>query len=168
MPDFNIVAEVDINPTPKRAEGWMDALADYSPAVGRTPRGRAELIITIPARSLEQAINTGLAILSRAAGQLAAFAVLATSDFDARSEDVPLPQLVGATEAAEIVGVSRQRIQQMADAGQLPHTRVGNALAFPRQVVEALGRAETAARTGKRSAVLDAIAGNRMGQAGLR
>jgi hypothetical protein len=112
--DFNVIAEVGVAPTPKRAASWMDALAHYTPAVGRTARGRSELIITIPARSLEQAVTTGLAIMLKAAGQIERLEVLTTDEYDRRSDDVPVPSLVGATEAAEIIGVKRQRIQQMA------------------------------------------------------
>lgn len=141
MTDYNVVAEVGVTPTPKRAAGWMDALAPYSPAVGRTDRGTTELIATVPARSLEQAVSTGLAVMLRAAGQIESIGVMTTAEYDRRVDDVALPDLVGATEAAEILGVSRQRVQQMAAAGTLPSRKVGGkALVFARPTVEAASR----------------------------
>ena len=49
-----------------------------------------------------------------------------------------LASLVGATEAARILGVSRQRIQQMTDEGKLPTRLVGNALVFTRGEIAAI------------------------------
>jgi excisionase family DNA binding protein len=137
--DFNVIAEVGVAPTPKRAGGWMDALATYSPAVGRTARGWSEIVITVPARSLEQAVTTGLAIMLQAVGQVERFEVLSTAEFDRRMDDVDVPELVGATEAAALLGVTRQRVQQMAADGSLPSVHVGKALVFPRATVEARG-----------------------------
>lgn len=148
MTDYNVIGEVAVSPTVRRVEGWMDALANYSPAVGRTARGWSELIITVPARSLEQAASTGLALLVRAAGQIERFEVLTTDEFDRRADDVDMPDLVGATEAADIIGITRQRVQQMAETGALPSRKVGGkALVFPRSTVEAIAAARAAGKT---------------------
>jgi excisionase family DNA binding protein len=138
--DYNVIAELGVTPTPNRSAGWMDALASYCPAVGRTARGQTELIITVPARSLEQAVTTGLAVMARAADpdRLERFEVLATAEYDRRLNDVQMPDLVGATEAAELLNVTRQRIQQMAAAGQLPRMQVGKTLVFPLATIEAM------------------------------
>ena len=89
-----------------------------------------------------------MALLTRAAGQTDRFGVLATAEFDRRADDVDRPDLVGATEAAEIIGISRQRVQQMADTGALPARKVGGkSLVFPRATVEAIAAARAAGKT---------------------
>lgn len=138
---YNVVGEVSVAPTAKRAAGWMDALAEYSPAVSRTSRGASELVITLPARSLEQAVSTGLAVLLRAAGELERFEVLTTDEYDRRADDVAMPELVGASEAARIIGITRQRVQQLVELGRLPAVKVGTSLVLQRGPVEAVARA---------------------------
>ena len=138
MTDYNVIAEVGVAPPVKRAEEWMVRLVVYSPAVGRTDRGHSELIITVPARTIGQAVATGVAIMSRAVGQIQRFEVLTTAEYDGRADDVHVPELIGATEAREVMGVSRQRIQQLARAGELPSTTVGKSLVFPRANVDAM------------------------------
>jgi excisionase family DNA binding protein len=136
--EYNVIGIVDVAPTERRADQWIDALIDYSPAVGRTSRGLSELIITLPARDIVQAVRTGTALLVEAVGQLSEVHAMTTEAFDQRINDAPMPDFVGATEAATILGVSRQRIQQLAAVGRLPSTRVGNAIAIPRQALEVL------------------------------
>lgn len=148
MTDYNAIAEVAVRPTSKRADAWITALAPYSPAIGRAPRGNAELVITVPAKSLEQAATTALALLLRAAGDLERFEVITTAEFDRRTDDVAVPDLVGATEAAELIGITRQRVQQMASTGALPSAKVGGkSLVFPRAVVEQVAALRAAGKT---------------------
>ena len=124
----------------------MDALADYHPAVWTSPRGWLSVTITVPAENLRQAAATALAVVEQAAGAPAvSIDVMATDEFDARAGFVPVPDLVGTSEAAEILGVSRQRVLQLARSGALPASPVGGkALAFPRSAVEARRKADAA------------------------
>lgn len=50
--------------------------------------------------------------------------------------DRHIPDLVSATEAAEILGVTRQAIQLAANNGQLLGAKVGSTWVFRRAVVE--------------------------------
>jgi excisionase family DNA binding protein len=43
--------------------------------------------------------------------------------------------LVGTTEAAQMLGVTRQRVNQMVREGKITGVRVGNAWAFERMVI---------------------------------
>jgi excisionase family DNA binding protein len=45
--------------------------------------------------------------------------------------------LVSTTEAAELLGVSRQRVLQLVTSGQLPATKVGDTWVLPRAAVAA-------------------------------
>jgi len=95
-------------------------------------------VITLEAKSLSQAVVAGHAVLKDAAGELFTFAVMPTSEFDRRTDDIQVPELVGAVDAAEMLGVTRQRVQQLASSGSLPSTKVGKVLAFSRSDVERL------------------------------
>ncbi|WP_375479668.1 helix-turn-helix domain-containing protein [uncultured Jatrophihabitans sp.] len=149
---FNAVAVVPVSPTRKRAEAWLETLASYSPAVGRTDRGLSELVITFPAKDMSQAVTTGWRLLLSAAGALepGSFRVLPTDDYDREVEAVdlaPLPSLASVSEAAEIIGVSRQRVQQLIDAGQLRAVKAGSTWAVPRLEVEQIADARAAGTT---------------------
>jgi excisionase family DNA binding protein len=52
--------------------------------------------------------------------------------------DRKIPELMSMVEAAEALGVSKQRVHAMIHAGQLPAARVGTSWAIRRAVVEAL------------------------------
>lgn len=50
--------------------------------------------------------------------------------------DRHIPDLVSASEAATMLGLTRQAIQLMANNGQLVGAKIGNAWVFRRSVVE--------------------------------
>lgn len=60
--------------------------------------------------------------------------------------DRQIPDLVSATEAADMLGVSRQAIQLMANNGQLLGAKAGKTWVFRRAVVD---RAKAERDTGK-------------------
>ncbi|MDI1290608.1 MAG: excisionase family DNA-binding protein [bacterium] len=124
--------------TDDEADTILDALEQYHPAIGYTD-GNASVLITVPAESLRQAVTTGLALIATATDR-EPFGVAAMTEaaWDAREGFVPVPELIGADEAAVILGVSRPRIPQLVAEGKLPATKVGNSFAFARATVEAL------------------------------
>lgn len=96
------------------------------------------VLLTISAESVVQATVLSVAAVERATGRtVVTLEVLPTELWDARQGFVPVPPLAGVTEAAEILGVSRQRVLQLVDAGKLPAQRAGNALVFARATIEA-------------------------------
>jgi excisionase family DNA binding protein len=124
--------------TDDEADRAIEALAEHHPAIGNE-HGGPSILITVPADSLRQAVATGLALAAAASDrEPLGIAALAEQEWDRREGFVPVPELVGATEAAQILGVSRQRIAQMVDEGKLPATRAGNAFVFARPTIEAL------------------------------
>lgn len=140
MTEYNAIATVDVAPTPKRAEQWLDALAGYSPAVSHSPDNNlAEVVITLEAAVLEAASAEALAVLSRTLGQLRSFEIMTTAEYDRRTELIGDPDYIGATEAARLLGVTRQRIQQMAASNVLPSIRIGDkTLGFSRVKLRAI------------------------------
>lgn len=141
---YNAVAELD-RPAKNVSDDEVDKLMDfasvYSPAVGASPHGRLEMTVTIPAMTLRQAVHTATALLEDAGAAIAAgvssIEVMSTADFDDRVGMERLPSLIGSAEAAELLGVSRQRVAQLVDSGQLPAEPVGRNLILARASVEA-------------------------------
>jgi excisionase family DNA binding protein len=108
-------------------EQLLDALADYHPATARSPFGRVEVIITVPAVSLRQATLTALSVAGDAhTAPVVAFEVMSTAEFDERLGLTRLPELVSVTEAAAKLGVTRQAVLQRLESGSLPGQKVGN------------------------------------------
>jgi excisionase family DNA binding protein len=114
------------------------AAGDFHPSVGFSPRGWLDAQITLPAESLVQAAQIASAVLRDLTGlDAVAIEVMTEAEFDARQGFVTVPELLSVTEAAEELGVSRTRVQQLVDARQLEGTKVGNAVVIPRSSVEA-------------------------------
>ena len=146
--DYNARVELDACfPTDRdEADALVDRLMDevevYGGTVAQTHRGRVELIITVPAHSMRQAIATALAV-STAAGYPEPFAleVLPTVEYHRRVDDAPVPPLLSVTQAAELLGVTRARVQQLIDGGQLAAVKVGEQWAVVRAAAAARARA---------------------------
>lgn len=112
----------------------LDQFIDYAPALGAGPTGRAELVITVPAVGLQQAIRTVTALIANL--PTVGLEVIPTVLWDEREAHGPLPLLCSVTEAAERLSVTRQAILQRIEAGSLPATRVGNGWGIPARALE--------------------------------
>jgi excisionase family DNA binding protein len=137
---YNATVEVETKAS-KLAEARVDVLmgklANYHGALGTSARGWLAYTISLPAESLEQACSTALAVITQlGSGTPVACEVMTEREFNAREGFEDLPDLVSASEAAEILGVTRQAVQQMHQAGKLGGTKIGTSLAFPRSNVE--------------------------------
>lgn len=114
----------------------MARLEQFHPAIGGSPRGWRSAIISLPAENLAQATIAAVAVVEAAFGAPALAAeVMTTAEFDARQGWAPVPDLVSVSEAAELLGVSRQRILQRIEAKTLPASRVGRDWVIPRSAV---------------------------------
>lgn len=122
-------AEVEVaqrgDPTPDQVDEWMDALAGYAPAINVTPHGYRSARITFPADSIAQAATTALAVVTATLGEPIRLELMTEAEADLREGTAALPDLVGVTEAADILRVSPQRVRQMIDEGKIAAHRVG-------------------------------------------
>lgn len=137
---YNVVAELDAPFDEGTVELFIDPIADYSGAVGRSELGRTEIVFTLPADSVRQANTTALAILDQYPPALVSLRVLPAADFDTLTEAAELPALVSVSEAAQELGVSRQSILKSIKTAKLPATRVGDTWAVRKSVVQARAR----------------------------
>lgn len=116
----------------------VDELAEWHAAVGTSPRGYVDVQMSVPAETLEGAIRAAAAVTSPVLKSTAiAITAMTETEFDARQGFVTMPELIGATETAELLGVSRQRVLQLVDEGKLGGTKVGKSLVLAREAVEA-------------------------------
>lgn len=131
--DYNATIEVELrDPGLEVLDHALEQLADYHPAISISPRGYAEATITLPADSIRQATVTALSVVAGAfTEEPVACTVMTTEEFDVRQAFVPLPELVSVADAAELLGISRQRVLQKIVAHQLPAVRVGRDWAIP-------------------------------------
>jgi excisionase family DNA binding protein len=128
---------------PAEAERILTQLEDWHAAVGHSPRGYVDVQITLPAEDLARAASTALAIAAPVVNaQPIRVEAMTEAEFDARLGEVPMPELVGVTDAAEMLGVSRQRVLQMVDEGKLAGTRIGKSIALARDEVLARSAAD--------------------------
>ncbi|MBF6332464.1 helix-turn-helix domain-containing protein [Nocardia transvalensis] len=122
--EYNVVAELGL-PEHDHAD-LVAEFADFHPVVGRSLLGRTELIFTVHAASVWAATQVGHALLARRhADAIVSLQVLATADFDRLVELEVLPPLMSVTEAADQLGVTRTRVQQLLDSGALAGRKAG-------------------------------------------
>jgi len=110
----------------------MDALTAWHPSIGTGPTGALEATMTVPAEHLSQAVAGGLAAIVAAGLSPVTVTAMPESVRDAREGWAPIPDLLSVTEAADELGLTRQRILQLISNAELPATRVGRGYAIPR------------------------------------
>lgn len=125
MTDYN--AQIEFRTRKDIDDLLIDRLTDYHPATGRSPRGWVEVTVTLPAENLRQAMNTALAVAEGThVAPVLGIEVLPTAEFDARNGLAPMPELASVTEAAQLLGVSRQAVLQRLESGSLAGQKVGS------------------------------------------
>jgi len=109
----------------------LDALAGYSPALGVTDVGRLEVIDSLPADTVGQAVTTAFALVAQTGrGEVVVVEAMTSKEFDRRVALPLLPELLSVTEAAERLGMTRQSVLERIKAGTLAATRVGSTYAI--------------------------------------
>lgn len=140
MHTYNAAVEVATKDTSEDlVDELMDQLATYHPAIGLSPRGWLEVRLSVPAENLVQACVTATTVVEAFAGAVAIAAEVMTEDeFDARQGFASEPELVSVSEAAEILGVSNERVRQLAVDRRIQTVPVGGRRGYVRSSVEAL------------------------------
>lgn len=129
MSEYNVILELPIRKLDAdKADELIESFQDFHPAISTSPLGWAEVIITVQAESLRQAIATGLGL----AGDVVSVTAMTTVEFDRRPAEVEhVPDLLSVSEMADQLGVSRQAVLQRIEAGTLPAVRIGKTWALP-------------------------------------
>lgn len=140
MQNYNITVEVDDNTalTSADVDRIMGELDEFAPALSNSTRGWRTATITVPGASLRQAIASAVSVVEAAYGARALLVEAMTeTEADIRQGWVQTPDLVSVSQAAAILGVSRQRVLQRIQENTLPATQVGRDYVIPRSAVEA-------------------------------
>lgn len=125
-------------PTEAELAELLEVLGPFHAAIGMSPRGWLGFRLTVPAEGLRQAALAATALVQAAHPGLTPLAleVMPEDEWDLRQGFVPVPELIGASEAAAMLGVTRQRVVQMVDEGKLPGTVIGRSTVIPLRAVE--------------------------------
>lgn len=107
-------------------------LADYHPAI-TTTNADHHLVITYPAENTLHATNTALALICEHALDCHALTIETTSHYD--NTLPPIPPLLSVTEAAHLLGITRQAILQRINTHTLPATKVGDTWVIARAAI---------------------------------
>lgn len=115
----------------------MSAFAPWHPAIGLSETGWIEIAITLPADDIRQAGATATALVASATDiPVRSFTISTSEDFDARATSTAIPDLVSVTEAAAVLGLSRQRVLQMLASHALRGRQVGSTWVIPRGALD--------------------------------
>lgn len=115
---------------------YIEELNTYHVAVSNPRANEGQIILTIPANTLTQAIQTTQAIASNAGITIDALTIETTERFDTLANEIPMPKLISVTEAAQLLKVSRQAILQRITAHTIPATKIGDTWAIPRAAIK--------------------------------
>ncbi|OYO16651.1 DNA-binding protein [Enemella dayhoffiae] len=134
MTNYNAILTIDKPYVGAWVEPFTDRVHEqfrrYSPATAGGRDGRAQVIITLPATTLEQATQTATALLVEGEdwpAEPCGLEVLTTELYDRLGGFTLMPDLVSISEAAEQLGISRQAVLQRIESGRLPASKVGSA-----------------------------------------
>lgn len=125
---------------PGEFDDIMEQLADHHASVSVSARGWLTVTVTFPAETLTQAMVTAAAVVEAATGCAAIAAeVMPEAEYDARQGWTSLPELVSVTEAAQLLGVTRQAVLDRVRRHTLPATKIGRDYAIPREAITPVG-----------------------------
>lgn len=138
--------------TPEYTSEVVDFLGpSFHPAVAPLAGGHLSVRVTFAAENSDAAWRTAFDVVTAAvnrrsgvgSGTMPDFVeVMTEKAWDAREGFVHVPDLVSVTEAAELLGVSRQRVLQMVEEGKFSTaTKVGSTTVIARGDVEAKRKA---------------------------
>lgn len=139
MEHYVVTVELDRR-TPKEdheLDTIMEAVAPLHGALSTGDAGGLTISVTVPGEDLRQAVTIGLAAAAEH-GTPVGLTALPERVRDARDGWPAVPELVGATAAADMLKVSRQQVWNLIEGGSLPGQRVGRDWVIPAAAVLAL------------------------------
>lgn len=105
---------------------------DYHPAI-TIHNTETQLILTYPATTTLQATETALALIRTHNLTAHALTIETTDHYD--NATISIPPLVSVTEAAHLLGITRQAVLQRISHKTIPATRIGDTWAIPRHAL---------------------------------
>ncbi len=138
MPDYNIRLEYEIPANADNGDMLIETFKTFHPGAGGADNGHADVWLTVAGVDAYDVTQIATALAAKVNRPLIAIEILPTADFDRREVNIPMPVLIGAEEAADLLGITRQAVSLKFNAGELPGQRVGErTIVFARRDVEA-------------------------------
>ena len=140
MHHYNITAEINRRDfdNSDATDTIIDSLPGYSAAIAQSEHGWMEITLTIAADHLRQAVHMAAVLIDSATdADLISIQAMATDEWDKRQGLEPMPELVSVTQAAEILGVTRQAVMDRINRKTLPASKVGREYVIQRAVLNA-------------------------------
>lgn len=138
--NYNAIVEIDRsgNPTDEQLEKWMPQLDAFAGTVGVNEHGKQYVHLIVHGDSIAQASLAATAVAEHiTAASVSGLTIVPQEVFEQREGFAPVPELIGTKDAAAILGVTPQRVNQMIDAGKLGAIRIGQrGVALQRKQVE--------------------------------
>jgi len=135
--EYNVRIEFDTQPTEQNIGAVLTHFDFLFPAVSKSEFGRLEVWITTHAADVGGAVILAVNYARQLGWQVLALEALLTVDFDERLNRTPMPALVNAEQAAEILNISKAAVGQKFASGELPGQRVGErSIVFARSDIE--------------------------------
>lgn len=121
----NFIVEIDLHapePTPDQVDALMDILPDEYESAWGMSHGLLQAQLTIPSKTIRQAVDLALLVVSDAAQragfgapQIASLTVSTEAEFERRQSEHEIPDLLSTEEVAEQLGISRQAVVKRAE-----------------------------------------------------
>lgn len=113
--------EITLRTARPLTQAMLTSIAGIGGAAAGMPGGReVETILTVKATSLTEAIGRGVAeIIACVPGEIVAAEAMMTAEADRRAE-MPPPELVGVSEVARSLNISRQRVSALSKRQDFP------------------------------------------------
>jgi hypothetical protein len=138
MTEYNVRLEYQMPPTEESGDLLVDTFKTFHPSAGPVGNGNIDVWLTVNGVDAYYVVQIATALAGKVQRPLIALEVLPTADFDRREGLTPVPELIGADDAGEILGISRQAVLKRYATGNLPGHRIGDkVIAFVRRDVEA-------------------------------
>lgn len=137
----NYVVDIELDHrgvTDAMVDGIHSALDDWHVSISESVAGNVQLLLTVPAENLRQALGTGLALAAQVDGKREPLVIAAMPETlrDEREGWVPVPETMSVTQAADLLGITRQAVLQRIESGSIPAQKVGREWRIPRRAVQ--------------------------------
>jgi len=127
--DWTVLIETEVakdEPMERWVDDLLDLLEGTSPVASTDP-GRVAVTLSTPSHTVEEAVSEmsrrvieGLDKVGLKPVRIVHVEVMTVTEMDRRLSEPTFPVLVGVAEIAEILGVSRQRVSELARSEQFP------------------------------------------------
>jgi hypothetical protein len=130
--------------TEAQAERILTAIELYGGSVGQSPTHQLTVRLFVPGTNVAQALQSAIAVASGAVASqfgsatpaLEYIEAMTETEFNARQSFDDIPELCSVTEAAELLGISRQGLLKAIDANRWHSaTKVGDIWVLARSEV---------------------------------